>query len=132
MIKEKSCGAVVFNEQMDKVLLIRHLKGHVAFPKGHVEDKETEEETAIREVKEETGIDIEIISKNKHHISYSPKPNYYKDVYFFIGKAIGGELRPQPEEIDECFWCEIDKVLKYITYEKDKKLFSEILKEITD
>lgn len=121
----------MFNDQMDKVLLIRHLKGHVAFPKGHVEKNETEEETAIREVKEETGIDIEIISKNKQHISYSPKANHYKDVYFFIGKAIDGELKPQPEEIDECFWCDVDKALDYITYENDKKMYIKILKEIT-
>ena len=56
---------------------------------------------------------------------------FFKDVYFFIGKAVSGEISPQPEEIDECFWCDRDKVLDYITYDNDRNLFSEILKEIT-
>ena len=58
MKKEKSCGCIVFND--GKVLLVRHNKGHWDFPKGHVEPGETEEQTAKREVKEETNIDVEI------------------------------------------------------------------------
>ena len=46
MKKEKSCGIVVFDH--DKVLVVRMLDGHYGFPKGHVEENETEEETAIK------------------------------------------------------------------------------------
>ena len=59
MKKEKSCGIIVFDN--DKVLVVKHLDGHYGFPKGHVENNETEEETAIREVKEETNCDAKII-----------------------------------------------------------------------
>ena len=58
MKKEKSCGAVVYREtgEQIEILLIRHKNGgHWAFPKGHVEKKETEEDTALREIREETG-----------------------------------------------------------------------------
>ena len=58
MVKEKSCGTICFDG--DKVLMVKHNAGHCAFPKGHVEEGETEFETAIRETKEETGIDVEI------------------------------------------------------------------------
>ena len=79
MIKEKSCGAVIFNEDMTKVLLIKHNRGHISFPKGHQEKNETDKETALREVKEETGINIEIISEKSFHVSYSPnKDKNYK------------------------------------------------------
>ena len=50
--REKSCGCIIINK--NKVLLIKQTKGHWGFPKGHVEKDETEIETAIREVKEET------------------------------------------------------------------------------
>ena len=61
---ERSCGAIVFreiNEEL-RVLLVQHSASHWSFPKGHVENGESDCETAIREVKEETGIDIEISS----------------------------------------------------------------------
>ena len=69
---EKSCGVVLFNGQ--KVLLLQYatgqkegdsdLQGHWDFPKGHVDKGETEIETAIRELEEETGIKKIILLKN--------------------------------------------------------------------
>ena len=52
---EKSCGAVIFRRAEGwNVLLIRHTKGrHISFPKGHVEQGETEAQTAEREIREE-------------------------------------------------------------------------------
>lgn len=63
MLNEKSCGALVYRKYHGntEILLIKHLNsGHWSFPKGHVEEGETEVETAIREIKEETGIDVMI------------------------------------------------------------------------
>ena len=60
---EKSCGSIVIDN--DKVLLVKHNAGHWDFPKGHVEANETEVDTAIREVKEETNILIEVNEKYK-------------------------------------------------------------------
>lgn len=61
MIKEKSCGMVVFKEENDNlyILMVKHNAGHWGLPKGHVEENETETETAVREVFEETGIKAE-------------------------------------------------------------------------
>ncbi|MBQ7646054.1 MAG: NUDIX domain-containing protein [Clostridia bacterium] len=60
MILERSCGAVVYKRTDKRVLyLIEHMaRGHVSLPKGHVEDGETEEQTARREIKEETNLDV--------------------------------------------------------------------------
>ena len=82
MEKEKSCGIVVFNE--DKVLIVKHNVGHYGMPKGHVEDGETEFETAIREVKEETNIDAKIIDGFRKVITYSPRENVLKDVVMIL------------------------------------------------
>lgn len=59
MKHEKSCGIVVFKD--NKVLLVHHNLGHYGIPKGHVEFGETDEETALREFFEETGISASII-----------------------------------------------------------------------
>lgn len=126
MIKEKSCGIVVFDN--NKVLLIKHNGGHVSFPKGHVESNETEKETAIREVKEETGIEAEILSDKTFTNTYSPKEGYMKDVYYFIGKKIGGELKPQLEEVSICDFFDIDDALNTLTYEIDKNILKNAIK----
>ena len=65
MTYEKSCGGIVYRKfhGNTEILLIKHIKsGYWSFPKGHVENGETEEETAKREIKEETGIDVYIDS----------------------------------------------------------------------
>ena len=82
MRTEKSCGAVVFRNKNDniQVLLIRHLNGgHWAFPKGHVEKGETEEQTALREILEETGLAVELDNRYRQVVSYSPKKDVVKD-----------------------------------------------------
>ncbi|MBR6598855.1 MAG: NUDIX domain-containing protein, partial [Oscillospiraceae bacterium] len=61
MLYEKSCGGVVYRKSHGnlEILLIKHINsGHWSFPKGHIEANETEQETALREIKEETGIDV--------------------------------------------------------------------------
>ena len=55
---EKCCGCIILNE--GKLLLVKHNVGHWGFPKGHMEKDEIEIQTAIREVKEETNVDVKI------------------------------------------------------------------------
>ena len=59
---EKSCGAVVFTRINNEItyLLIQNLGGTYGFPKGHVEQGETEEQTALREIFEEVGLRVEL------------------------------------------------------------------------
>ena len=125
---EKSCGAVVFSK--NKVLIIEHNFGHISFPKGHVEGNETEEETAIREVREETGIDIEIVNNKRYSLRYSPKNNVSKEVIYFVAKKIGGELKPQFEEIASCYFVDKDKAIDLITFDNDREMYLDILKDI--
>ena len=127
MIKEVSAGVVVFKD--DLVLIIKHKNGHIDFPKGHVEGDETLEEAAIREVFEETGINCRIDSDEKFMITYSPKDGYIKDVYFFIGSYVSGELRPQLEEVEYTKFVKIDEALKIITYDNSRGVLEKIIKK---
>ena len=70
--KEKSCGCIIIKNK--KVLLVYEKNRNFwGFPKGHMEDGETEIETALREVKEEVGLDVEI--DKERNVAYL-SPNY--------------------------------------------------------
>ncbi len=125
---EICCGSVVFND--NKVLIIKHKYGHISFPKGHVEGNEIEEETAIREVKEETGIDIEITSNKKYYVQYENDNNSIEKVTYFIGKMIGGKLNPQLSEISSCYFEDENKVSDLITYDNDREMYLDVLNDI--
>lgn len=127
MKQEKSCGCVVWND--GKILLIKNVKGHWDLPKGHVEGEETEEETAIRELKEETNIDVEIISEDKLQIEYSPEEGVWKKVIYFAAREIGGEIRPQEEEVEKVGWFSAEEALETLTFEDTKKVLQQMIEK---
>ena len=125
---EKSCGSIVIKG--DKVLIIKHNVGHIDFPKGHMEKGESEVETAIREVKEETGIDIEVDTNYRYMLNYMPKKGVSKDVILFLGKEVGGELKPQYEEVETTYYMPIPEALKRITYDNSREVLIQLLEDI--
>ncbi len=122
---EKSCGAVVYREAegMPQVLVIRHKNGgHWAFPKGHVEAGETEEETARREIWEETGLKVKLNKGFRKVVTYSPKPRVMKDVIYFAACPSGGRLARQEAEVEDVRWATLSQAIKLITYENDREV----------
>ena len=112
---EKSCGAVIWREQesLPHVLVLQHQNGgHWAFPKGHVEGKETEEQTALREIMEETGLKVKLDPGFRRVVTFSPKPGVMKDVVYFAAQPIGGKLRRQEEEVVDLRWLTLGQALK--------------------
>ncbi len=124
MKKEKSCGAIIVNDK-SQVLLVKQTLGHYSFPKGHVEPGETEEETAIREVKEETNIDIEITRKDKFIVTYNVSDDVSKDVIYFIAKPLSFDAKPQETEVAQILWVDINDVVNYLGFENIIKLWNE-------
>ena len=84
---EVSCGAVVFTQQdgKTKYVIIKSTEGYYGFPKGHIESGESEEETALREIREETGLNVNIINgfriMDEHPLPN--KPHVMKRVIYF-------------------------------------------------
>lgn len=116
MKKEKSCGAIVVNDNK-QILLVKHNKGHYSFPKGHTEVGETEIETATREVKEETNIDIICDETKRFKITYNVSDDIEKDVIFFIAKPITYHDSPQLSEVSEVLWVDINEVANLLEFE---------------
>lgn len=128
MIKESSCGAVVFRKEKGKILylLLHYEAWHWDFPKGNQEKGEEEQETVLREIKEETGIeDSKIVSGFKHQINYKYKtPNGIS-----VDKRVSVHLvETKTEKIKISFehmgfeWLEHKKALERLTYKSSKEL----------
>lgn len=134
MKKEKSCGALVVRlaDNEPQVLLIKHNGGHWAFPKGHVENGETEEETAFREVKEETGLTVKIDARYREMVTFSPAPRTMKDVVYFVATVLGGVETPQLSEVSDVRWVSFDKAGDYITFDNDRQLFEKMKEFVKD
>lgn len=129
MKKEKSCGAIIYKVEAGErsFLLIRSQRNnHYSYPKGHVENTETEVETALREIKEETNLDV-ILDQNFRKVNtYCPAFGVTKDVIYFVATPKPNQLIiPQPSEVAEAKWYSYQEAMKMITHDNDRKLLQE-------
>lgn len=125
---DRSYGCTIIEN--NKILLIKHQKGHWGFPKGHMEKDETPMQTAIREVKEETNIDVEILSKKEYTEIYTTQEEVHRKVVYFIAKKIGGELKPQESEVEIVKWFNFEEAMQTLTYEESKQILKEVIKDL--
>lgn len=121
---EKSCGAVLWrnNDGKREYLLILNKKGnaygHWGFPKGHVEKGETEHETAIREILEETGLRISAFADDFRVVSrYNPAPDIEKDAVYFLAEVENSNIVLQQSEVADYKWLCYDDAKKLINFD---------------
>jgi len=124
---EKSCGCIIVKE--GKVLLVQHNEGHWDFPKGHIEENETELKTAIREVKEETNIDVLIHENRRYVIEYYPKEDTFKQVVFFLATCKTEEIKKQETEIKNIEWLSFEDAIERITYDNSKNILKQVIED---
>lgn len=124
MKREKSCGAVIYCEAGGRrVYLIERMRqGHLSLCKGHVERNETERETALREIREETALTVEIRGGFRETTEYSPRPGRWKTVVFFLARADSLDVLPQPEEVAELLWLPFGEAADALTFESDREV----------
>ena len=129
MKKEKSCGCIILNN--NKVLLVFEKNSKFwGFPKGHMENNETEVETAKRECKEEVGLDVIIDSSKSYSINYVVNSKIDKNVVFFLASVNDDKVVIQEEEIEKYIWCDYMEALKLLTYHDLKNVFKKALNDI--
>lgn len=129
--KEKSAGAVIFrrDEQTGKILYLilhYHFKGdYWDFPRGKIERGETEEATAKREIKEETGLtEIKLVEgfREVTHWFYRWKgQDIYKEAVYFVAEALSGKVKISHEHL-EFIWADYETAMETLTYDNTKSI----------
>lgn len=134
MKKEKSCGAVLFREEKGcrTYLVIRSVNGHSTLCKGHVEAGETERQTAVREIREETALSVEFVENFREVITYSPYPDCVKDVVFFLARVTGGRLTCQPEEVSDAWFLPCSEAVERLTHQLDREILQKAENYLND
>ncbi len=128
-----SAGGIIIHE--NKVLLCQHSQHHGwVFPKGLIDNKETKEEAALREVQEETGAIGKII-RPLAPVTYwfvLEGEKIKKTVYYFLMDYVGGDITKHDHEMEDVAWVLIDEVEKKLTYKSDKQVWQETQKLLVD
>lgn len=129
--RARSAGGVVFRREDGRalVLLLQHTSGKWMLPKGTIEEGETPEGVALREVREETGISrvrvVADLGMEHYHFYWKSENTYYdKTVHYFLLEFLGGEEpRPQAEEgFVACEWVPVDEAITRIKYKETREV----------
>ncbi|NIP66627.1 NUDIX domain-containing protein [Candidatus Bathyarchaeota archaeon] len=124
MPRERSCGAVVFRKNGEpKYLLLHYEAGHWGFVKGEVEAGESAEETARRELEEETGItDSHFIGDFREKINYFYRrggETVYKEVTYFLAQVKSSAVELSYEHVGYA-WLTYQRALQRLTFQNAK------------
>lgn len=129
-MKEKSCGCIILKDNTVLLIGAKDDAGKLfwSFPKGYQENGETDIETAIRETKEETNLDVKIIddeSITTGHLIHGGTA--YKEILLFIAKPLNGEIKIQEDEVEKAKWVKINEASKYFD-----GYYSDVWKKLLD
>jgi len=120
---ERSCGAVVFRKVEGELrfLLIKNRRSaNWGFPKGHVENHESAEQTARREVLEETGLRIRLLPGFSCHAEYTIQGQVEKSVTIFLGETTDRRTVIQETENEDYMWLGYSKALQTLKFDNDR------------
>lgn len=135
-IVERSAGGVVVRRDAEKlrVLLIRDPYKKWGLPKGHLEDGEGPREAAIREVREETGLDDLSLHSDLGEIDWTFRKagrTVHKYCRFYLMESAEGETEPEVSEgITECRWLTPAKALETISYDNARTVLERGLDQL--
>ena len=128
MKREYSCGAVLYTVDggVRKYVLIMEPNGAYGFPKGHRRRTEDDIDCALREIKEETGIDATILPNFKRTIKYNVFGKSLKEVTYFVATYNNQDLNPQDKNILEAKKYDLDTALSLLKFAQVKDILVEI------
>ena len=136
MAKEASFGIIPLRrgDLGWEVCVVKHCSGHWSFPKGHSEKKESPLQTATRELKEETNLDVikllsEEILEEKYVYRYKGEIRD-KTVTYFLAE-VSGELKILPKEIHEAKWLLVDEAVTQVTFPQARAICKSLLEKIS-
>ena len=136
-VVEISSGGVIFKKSNNsfEIALISKRKGKIwCLPKGHVEEGEHLTETAVREVKEETGLTGRITDKlgDITYWYYIKEENIKcrKTVYFYLMEYVSGDTADHDMEVDEAEWFSLETALEKVSFKGDRNMIAKAIEKL--
>ena len=112
------------------LIVLRDGKVH-ALPKGLVDAGEDPETTALREVREETGMEGEVTAPlgyiRYYYYSRDEDTRYFKLVHFFLLRYLGGSTQDHDREVEEVVWVPAQEALRLLSYKGEREVFARAL-----
>lgn len=134
--RDESFGVIPLSRRNGywEVFLIQHTRsGYWGFPKGHAEAKETPQEAAFRELKEETGLDlVQLLEQEPLKEQYTfilERRRVFKQVLYYIAE-VGGTVALQQQEIHDGKWMPISEAIAQVTHQEGKTLLAQVEKRL--
>ena len=130
MKTEKSCGAVVFTRDGEdvKFVIIQSKEGYYGFPKGNMENGDTELETALREIREETGLFVSIqegFRTEDSHEFVKHEEQRLKYIVYFLAEYSDQVPIAQTEELNSIVMADYETAMELFQFESSKRILTE-------
>jgi ADP-ribose pyrophosphatase len=130
-VEQTSAGGVAHRENngtIEIAVILVKKNRRWQLPKGHLDAGETNEQAAIREVREEAGVETELVSPIKT-IEYwyfgserGTRVRYHKKVYFFLLKYVSGNVDDHDDEVIEAKWLEIGEAAELLAFKSEREV----------
>jgi 8-oxo-dGTP diphosphatase len=138
-VHEMSAGGVIYRRRAGEIeIALIRVRNRWGLPKGHVEKGESINDTAVREVREETGLEGRV-SKKLGDIGYSYRDRrtagepvrIHKRVHFYLMRYLKGDVGDHDHEVDEARWFPIDEAIRNLKYPTERKMVYRALNVLT-
>jgi len=138
-VKEFSAGGVIYRRSGEEFeIALIHVRNRWGLPKGHIEEGERVEEAALREVREETGLEGKLARKlGDIRYSYRDKDKagepirIYKRVFFYLMRYVKGDVRDHDHEADDARWFPIEQAMKLLKFATERKMVHRAITMLT-
>jgi len=134
--QERSAGGVVVRDGQAIVIVPtrRGAQGQkvLALPKGHVDPGETPDQTALREVREETGVEAELVEKlgDVRYFYQRGGKRIFKRVTFYLLAYLDGSLDDHDDEVEEARWMPLAEAAAALSYDGEREMVERALSAI--
>ena len=121
---EISAGAIIYTYINNEInyLVIKDFHGNYGFPKGHIENNETQIEAALREIKEEVGLDVSLDDNFIQELNYVMPNGKDKRSIYYLAEYKDQTPVKQLEEVDEILLLPYNEALNILTFDNMKEV----------